>query len=207
MAASDKFAIGEGAPAQRSTREKLVDAAIAEFNERGFDGTDTNRIARRAGFAPQTFYRWFADKTEIFIVVYRAWEEDGKAQLGALAADHADGRAMAEAAIAIHKSHLIFRRSLRRLSAEDDQIRAARAESRLRQIEMIRDWRGGLLSTEDVACALFQLERLCDALAEGEFTDMRLAETSARRQVGELLSWLRTGAFEEQGSAQRADAG
>ena len=32
-----------------STREKLVLAAAAEFREHGFAGTDSNRIARRAG--------------------------------------------------------------------------------------------------------------------------------------------------------------
>jgi AcrR family transcriptional regulator len=44
-----------------STSNDLIAAAAAEFNEFGFSGTDTNRIARRAGYAPQTFYRWFKD--------------------------------------------------------------------------------------------------------------------------------------------------
>src|SRR4051812_9867208 len=48
-------------------REALLEAARAEFDESGFEGTDTNRIARRAGYAPQTFYRHFTDKTAIFI--------------------------------------------------------------------------------------------------------------------------------------------
>jgi AcrR family transcriptional regulator len=65
-------AAGVAADPKPSTRERLVQAAAAEFREQGFAGTDTNRIARRAGFAPQTFYRWFTDKTEIFIAVYRA---------------------------------------------------------------------------------------------------------------------------------------
>ena len=55
----------------KTTPERLIAAAAAEFREAGFAGTDSNRIARRAGFAPQTFYRWFKDKTEIFIAVYR----------------------------------------------------------------------------------------------------------------------------------------
>ena len=43
------------------TGTKLIAAAAAEFNDHGFSGTDSNKIARRAGFAPQTFYRWFKD--------------------------------------------------------------------------------------------------------------------------------------------------
>ena len=70
-----------------STRESLIGAAGAEFRERGFSGTDSNKIARRAGFAPQTFYRWFTDKTEIFLAVYRAWEEEEKTVVGALIKD------------------------------------------------------------------------------------------------------------------------
>ena len=57
------------------TRTRLLNAATEEFNEKGFAGTDTNQIARQAGFAPQTFYRWFDDKTQIFIAAYRGWED------------------------------------------------------------------------------------------------------------------------------------
>lgn len=176
-----------------TTRERLVQAAAAEFREQGFAGTDTNRIARRAGFAPQTFYRWFADKTEIFIAVYRAWEDEEKSLMGALRRRGAGEDEVVEAAIAHHRASLIFRRSLRRLSLEDDKVRAARAESRLRQIARIREWRGGALSADEVATVLLQLERLSDALAEGEFLDMGLDEAPARRRLAELLAWLRTG--------------
>src|SRR5262245_54381328 len=72
------------ARAGKPTDARLVAAAAKEFNQRGFDGTDTNRIARRAGFAPQTFYRWFRDKTEIFLAVYRAWEGEERAMLSKL---------------------------------------------------------------------------------------------------------------------------
>ena len=42
-----------------ATRERLIRAALRAFGRGGFQGTDSNRIARAAGFAPQTFYRWF----------------------------------------------------------------------------------------------------------------------------------------------------
>jgi AcrR family transcriptional regulator len=59
--------IGSG---RGGTSARLVEAAAKEFAECGFEGTDTNKIARRAGFAPQTLYGWFEDKTAIFLVVY-----------------------------------------------------------------------------------------------------------------------------------------
>src|ERR1700761_8551817 len=58
---------------QSETSARLIEAAAREFAECGFEGTDTNKIARRAGFAPQTLYRWFDDKTAIFLAVYSKW--------------------------------------------------------------------------------------------------------------------------------------
>lgn len=181
------------AEAKVGTTERLVQAAAAEFREQGFSGTDSNKIARRAGFAPQTFYRWFADKTEIFIAVYRAWEDEEKAMMGALRRRGAGEDDVVEAAIAHHRNYLIFRRSLRRLSLEEPKVRAARAESRLRQIERIRLWRDGALTADEVAPALLELERLSDALAEGEILDMGLDEAPARARLAAILTWLRGG--------------
>jgi AcrR family transcriptional regulator len=50
-------------------RSVLIAAARLEFEEFGFEGTNSNAIARRAGYAPQTFYRHFEDKREIFLAV------------------------------------------------------------------------------------------------------------------------------------------
>src|SRR5580658_6973445 len=57
------------------TREALLEAAARIFNSVGYYGTDSNRIAREAGYAPGTFYVHFADKLEIFLEVYRGWVE------------------------------------------------------------------------------------------------------------------------------------
>src|SRR5262249_23573853 len=108
---NDTNAVTNATP--RDTRTRLVDAAALEFNERGFDGTDTNRIARRAGFAPQTFYRSFANKTAIFIAVYRAWEDNERALLDDLLARRAATKRLVDAVVAHHRAHRIFRRSLR----------------------------------------------------------------------------------------------
>ncbi|HRD28934.1 MAG TPA: TetR/AcrR family transcriptional regulator [Caulobacter sp.] len=169
-----------------STREQLIVAAAAEFGEHGFGGTDTNRIARRAGFAPQTFYRWFKDKTEIFLAVYRAWEEAERETMTDLLRRGAGETEQIEAALADHRDHRVFRRSLRALSLTDDAVRLARAQSRRRQIERI----GG--SPETAAVLLLQLERLADALAEGELADMGLDDAVARQCLEDLLRQLRS---------------
>ncbi|MEQ9319180.1 MAG: TetR/AcrR family transcriptional regulator [Polyangiaceae bacterium] len=53
-----------------STRDRLVRAAADEFNRAGFGGTNTNKIARAAGFAPATFYRYFDDKKAIMVAAF-----------------------------------------------------------------------------------------------------------------------------------------
>ena len=55
------------------TRRALIEAAAKIFNSAGYHGTDSNRIAREAGYAPGTFYVHFADKLAIFLEVYETW--------------------------------------------------------------------------------------------------------------------------------------
>ncbi len=185
------------APAARSVKDtgaKLVEAAAKEFRQHGFAGTDTNKIARRAGFAPQTFYRWFGDKTDIFLAVYRAWEEDEKDLLARLHAEKAPTSALVDAAIAHHQSFRIFRRSLRQLSVDEPTVRKARAESRRRQIDRFKAWgNASAFSTDEIATMLLEMERLCDAVAEGEFADLGIGEAVPRAEIARLLDRLRDG--------------
>jgi AcrR family transcriptional regulator len=174
------------------TAGKLVAAAAKEFKRHGFHGTDSNKIARRAGFAPQTFYRWFRDKTEIFLAVYRAWEDEEREVVGGLLAEHASNERLVDAIVAHHRAYRLFRRSLRQLSLEDAVVRKARAESRLRQIERIRHGSGPEIgSTADIAVILLQIERLSDAIAEGELSDLGVGDAPGRAALGALLARLR----------------
>jgi AcrR family transcriptional regulator len=47
-----------------NTRERLRDAALDLFGERGYDNTTAEEIAQRAGVAKSTFFRHFSDKRE-----------------------------------------------------------------------------------------------------------------------------------------------
>ncbi|MGG6497807.1 UNVERIFIED_CONTAM: TetR/AcrR family transcriptional regulator, partial [Bacteroidetes bacterium 56_B9] len=50
----------------QESRRALVEAAAQIFNTVGYFGTDTNRIAKAAGYTPGTFYTHFPDKRAIF---------------------------------------------------------------------------------------------------------------------------------------------
>lgn len=173
----------------KPTELKLIHAAMAEFAEHGFIGTDSNKIARRAGFAPQTFYRWFKDKVTIFIAAYRLWEENEWQVLTALMQQQAAPLQIAQAVIAQHRAHLLFRRSLRQLAVEHPQVRQARAESRLRQVARIREWSGAApTDIESLLVLLLQMERLADAAAEGELTDMGFPDDALLQAMVNMIS-------------------
>ena len=180
--------LAEAAP---STQQRLVAAAAAEFNSHGYGGTDSNKIARRAGFAPQTFYRWFKDKAAIFIAVYQAWEEAERQFVGDLVRQGAGDAAVIERAVQHHRDYRLFRRSLRTLALEDPAVREARAQSRLRQVERIARASAGPGARPEITVRLLELERLCDALAEGELADLGQDETAARARLAAILAEMR----------------
>lgn len=167
-----------------ATHAALLDAAEAEFNAEGFHGTDTNRIARRAGYAPQSFYRHFEDKTAIFVAVYERWWQSEADTLTKLmqAKPRPDLAKIADALIMFHVKWRGFRRSLRHLATGDARVRKARSLARRAQIKVMRSFAKGQ-SDAEIASALLVLERLCDAVAENEFADMGLPRAAGRAAV------------------------
>src|SRR5712691_4511029 len=48
-------------------REEIIEAAFAEFAEKGLHGTSTDAIARRAGVSQPYLFRLFGTKKDLFI--------------------------------------------------------------------------------------------------------------------------------------------
>jgi AcrR family transcriptional regulator len=168
------------------TRTALIAAARREFEEAGYDETNSNKIAIRAGHAPQTFYRHFRDKAEIFLAVYAEWVREEEKLLDNIA----DARMAAVVLVAHHTGSLRFRRALRLLSFTDSEMRAARAASRKAQIDRLRDRFAPLAAESDAAqlAWLLQVERLTDAAAEGEFADMGVSQEEGIALLAELIA-------------------
>jgi AcrR family transcriptional regulator len=55
--------------AQGATRWLLLDAAIEEFAQEGYDGANINRISNAAGFAKGTIYNYFPSKRDLMLAV------------------------------------------------------------------------------------------------------------------------------------------
>ena len=173
------------ARAPEETRSKLVEAAGKLFNSVGYFGTDSNRIAREAGYAPGTFYVHFADKREIFLEVYRGWvSSEWQAIAAAIApekgaAARSQSLRIAQAVLRHHREWRMFRKSLRALTVTDERVHQARVAERARQIvqtsELLRA-RGVSQTPARIYANLLSFEILCDAVADGDTATLGLKE-------------------------------
>ena len=168
-----------------ATRAALVRAAWQEFEECGFEAAQSNRIARRAGYAPQTFYRHFTDKVDILIAVYADWLADERRDIEAAG----DLREVARVVLKHHRAALKFRRTMRDLVVTEERVRAARAKTRLFHIGYLRRVMPHVaeMSNADLARSLLVLEHLADACAEGEINDLKISPEEAEEQLRACL--------------------
>lgn len=169
-----------GTPEQ--TRQRLIAAAAHLFNRVGYHGTDSNRIAKEAGYSTGTFYKHFKDKREVFLAAYEAWVT---AEWDAVSAELASGkdpeavaRGLVLLSIEFHTRWRGLRASLRELVFSDAVVRRFYLAQRQRQLDIMRELRttSGVpaRSREEDAIHLFTTERTYDAFAQGELRDLGL---------------------------------
>ena len=169
-----------GTPAE--TRRRLVAAAAAVLNRDGYHGTDSNRLARAAGYAPGTFYKHFPDKRAILLAAYEAWVSAEWAEVERVLrterTPEAQARRITAMVLALHRRWRGLRGSLRAVMATDPVVRRFYHRQRRRQLGLIAELRrtAGLRPRppEADALLLFTLERVCDAIAEGEVAALGL---------------------------------
>ena len=180
------------------TRERLVAAAAEEFERAGFAGTDTNRIARRAGYAPGTFYRHFADKRDVLLAAYEAWVTTEWRAVERLVAEGGPPEALAarlvDAVLAFHRRWRGLRAALRAVVAVDREAQRFHRAQRRRQLAALRTIRGASPEADARAAdafLLYTLERVCDAIADGEPRALGVAENAlVRRLVAQVRTAL-----------------
>jgi AcrR family transcriptional regulator len=73
---------------QPHRRDAVLDAALAELGQSGYEAATMLAVARRAGASKETLYRWFGDKKGLFAaVIERNAGRTNRAVVGALAVD------------------------------------------------------------------------------------------------------------------------
>jgi AcrR family transcriptional regulator len=180
----------------QETRARLVAAAAQVFNRSGYHGTDSNRIARAAGYSPGTFYKHFADKREILLAAFQDWVDQEWEAIEREVAGTSDREALArrivEMTLRLHIRWRGLRASMLALVGSDPVVRRFHRAQRRRQLGMLaalRKRRGeSPRPPEEDLVLLFTMERTCDAVAMGELTDLGL---SRRAVVGALCATVR----------------
>ena len=169
-----------GTPEQ--TRERLIAAAASQFNRFGYHETDSNTIAREAGYAAGTFYKHFRDKREVFLVVYERWLEaqwnEITEELSKQLAPSETAKRIVELSVKFHTEWRGLRASLMELVFCDRQARKFFEKQRRLQLELMSQLRHRLhlppRPLEEDAIHLFMTERVFDAIGQGEIQSLGL---------------------------------
>jgi AcrR family transcriptional regulator len=70
IAKPNKRALGRRAQNKQAIRNRIVKAALSLFQTKGFDGTTTRAIARKAGIAEGTVFNYFRTKEDIALYFF-----------------------------------------------------------------------------------------------------------------------------------------
>jgi AcrR family transcriptional regulator len=115
---------------QPDAADRLQQAALTLYGERGFDNTTVAEITEHAGLTKRTFFRYFADKREVLFSGSKALEELFVTEVGAApesAAPLDAVKAALDAAAAMFEDR-------RELAARRQQIIAANPELQEREL-------------------------------------------------------------------------
>jgi AcrR family transcriptional regulator len=203
------------ARAPEETRGKLIEAAAKLFNSAGYYGTDSNRIARQAGYAPGTFYVHFADKLEIFLEVYRGWVESEWQTIAATLQSRrrpgGESARIARIVLQHHRDWQMFRASLRALTVTEPRVHDARVAERKRQIARIAEQlraRGVAQPPARIYANLLLFEILCDAVADGDTAKLGIKQSEIlARLAGDTDEMLESAAARQSGRRRKSPAG
>jgi AcrR family transcriptional regulator len=167
----------------RRTRRAILDAAAAEFGERGFHEASISGITRRAGVALGSFYTWFESKDAVFRALVRDLSDQVRAHVAPAVRAAPDGIAAERAGF---EQFLRFVRAHKEIYRIIDEAEFVDPES----------FRLHYSSTADRIT-----QRLAAGVARGEM----------RADVGEVHAWaimgmnvflgLRYGVWDEDGEA------
>jgi AcrR family transcriptional regulator len=184
-----------------ATRERLAAAAARLFNEAGHHGTDSNRIAKAAGYSTGTFYKHFKDKWGAFLAAYKIWvskewdavphESAGERSTALMA------RKLVRIGIDFHTRWRGLRASLAELIVSDPQVCQFYNAQRRRQLDLmvtLRAQAGNPPRRREVdAIHLFMIERTLDAIARGEIQALKLDRAfviqDLTQRVEAVLTW------------------
>jgi AcrR family transcriptional regulator len=178
------------------TRRQIKIAARREFNSAGYFATDTNKIAKLAGYAPGTFYRHFEDKIDIFLEIYKDWTEEQFKEIERTISLGGSIESMAERltsiVISFYGNWRPLRASARVLRISEPRVKIFGADLRVKLVQRVTHLREELklqpLPEVRIVTFLILSERLGDAVADGEFDLPTLPKSAGEDALNDFIS-------------------
>jgi AcrR family transcriptional regulator len=166
-------------PAKAQRRSELLEAAFAEFSEKGYAGASMEAIARRASASKETLYAWFENKERLFDTLFAARVDTLKSRVNAVAeADASPGRVLTALAVNLIRFMLAVRPLTEAMGAGEPGAKALRLVGRTISEErkgfadyLLRCRAAGDIAFDDDP---LELASLFVAMAQGEW-GLRLA--------------------------------
>lgn len=182
-------------------RQALIDSAAVHFNTVGYFATNSNTIAKDAGYASGSFYNHFSDKLAVFLAVYQQWVDAEWSKLTTIIHDNQDASLLAEQLVfaleAHHQHWRVFRLSLLALVATEPKVAEYQNGQRQRQIvfmqQLAADRSVQPLSPAHCLMVLLASERLLDLLANHQLTALGISDEEVRAELVQLLKGLFVG--------------
>jgi len=159
---------------KRSTKDRVVGAAVRLFNERGTAAVSTNHIAEAAGISPGNLYYHYRNKEEIIREIFEridAFWDDAYSLPADRAPTLGDMRAMVEETFAGLWEYRFFYRELAALTRRDPGIQERYVKLRERGLSgteaLLRGFvGGGVLEEPEDEAAIPELAKTLMLIAE-----------------------------------------
>jgi AcrR family transcriptional regulator len=173
------------------------------FSDRGYEETTTNHIAKRAGVSVGTFYKYFIDKREIFLEIYREYSQKIQSTVATKLDPeewrgvdlHTGIRSLIRTAFQSHMLDPGLQHAFARIAMKDPEFENVRTEIRalLRApLERLLENRRHDMRTQNIALAAFLIDEAVEACLHRNisqpppFSEEELIEELARMVTGYL---------------------
>lgn len=183
----------------KETKQKIIEAGLQLFSEKGFYKTNSKEIAKAAKVSTGSFYAYFADKRELFLSIVKDYHHKIKDVIQNIDPDAFVQskkekefiRMLIDKLIEAHSIYPEFHQELITMSQSDQEIVKLNEISSRESIEiskiMLNKWRGNLRVNDIEATAVIVQKSIEEIIHTIIFSKI---EVNDERLINELTDML-----------------